>query len=452
MTEWILLGVAVLLTLGTALFVAAEFSLVALDRPTVERAVAAGDERAEGVLAAVRSLSTQLSGAQVGITVTTLVVGYLAEPSLSRLLVPVLDGPLTGRGLSPDGVEAVAVGAALVVATAFSMVVGELVPQNLAIAAPLATARVVAGPHRAFTRAVSPLVRLLNGTANRVLHAVGVEPQEELSSGRSPAELASLVRRSAMAGTLDEQTATLLTRSLDFGTRTAADVMTPRVRMQAVRRSDTAEDVVRLARECGHSRFPVLGDDEDDVTGVVHLKAALAVPRERRGEAYAAGLAADALRVPETIRLDPLLAELRGHGLQLAVVVDEYGGTAGVVTLEDVVEELVGEVSDEHDRSRPGIVRRRDGSWSVPGLMRPDEVLDRTGVDLPDHSAYETVGGLMMAGLGRVPRVGDEVRVPGAVLRVDRMEGRRVERVRLVAVPDDGRRAAEGAAGAGERR
>ena len=437
MTEWVLLAVAVALTLGTALFVAAEFSLVALDRSTVERAVEAGDERSRGVLLAVRSLSTQLSGAQVGITVTTLVVGYLAEPSVAALLVPVVDGPLLDRGVSQDGVEAVAVGVALVLATAFSMVVGELVPKNFAIAAPLATARVVAGPHRAFTRAVRPLVRLLNGTANRILRAVGVEPQEELSSGRSPAELASLVRRSAMAGTLDEQTATLLTRSLDFGARTAADVMTPRVRMQAVRRSDTAEDVVRLARDCGHSRFPVLGDDADDVAGVVHLKAALAVPRDRRGEAYAAGLAVEALRVPETIRLDPLLAELRGHGLQLAVVVDEYGGTAGVVTLEDVVEELVGEVSDEHDRSRPGIVRRRDGSWLVPGLMRPDEVHDRTGVELPDGPAYETVGGLVMAALGRLPRSGDEVAVPGARLRVERMDGRRVDRVRLVAVRDD---------------
>ncbi len=433
MTEWLLLGAVVLLTFGTALFVAAEFALVALDRPTVERAVAAGDPRAPGVLAAVRSLSTQLSGAQVGITVTTLVVGYLAEPSLAALLGPVLAGPLASVG-APDGVQdGLSVALALVLATAFSMVVGELVPKNLAIAEPLRTARVVAGPHRAFTAAVGPLVRLLNGTANRILRALGVEPQEELSSGRSAAELASLVRRSAQAGTLDGQTATLLTRSLDFSARTAADVMTPRVRMQSLRRGDTAEDVVRLARECGHSRFPVLGDDADDVAGVVHLKAALAVPRQGRAEVPAAGLAVEPLRVPETIRLDPLLLALRGHGLQLAVVVDEYGGTAGVVTLEDVVEELVGEVSDEHDRTRPGIVRRGDGSWVVPGLMRPDEVRQRTAVDLPDGQAYETVGGLVMARLGRVPRAGDEVRVTGAVLRVERMDGRRVERLRLSA-------------------
>ncbi len=283
MTEWILLSVAVLLTLGTALFVAAEFSLVALDRPTVERAVEAGDERARGVLAAVRSLSTQLSGAQVGITVTTLVVGYLAEPSLARLLGPVLAGPLEAAGLPEASVEGVAVAVALVIATAFSMVVGELVPKNLAIAQPLATARVVAGPHRSFTAAVSPLIRLLNGTANRVLRTVGVEPQEELSTARSPAELASLVRRSAEAGTLDEQTATLLTRSLDFGDqdrRRRDDAARPDAGGAPRRR--LRHEVVRLARDHGHSRFPVLGDDADDVVGVVHLKPAIAVPRDRR--------------------------------------------------------------------------------------------------------------------------------------------------------------------------
>jgi CBS domain containing-hemolysin-like protein len=436
-SEWLGLAAAVLLTFGTALFVAAEFSLVALDRSTVERAVEAGDQRARGVLAAVRSLSTQLSGAQVGITVTTLVVGYLAEPSLAALIAPALDPPLDAIGAPMGSRDGIAVAVALALATAFSMVVGELVPQNLAIAVPLRTARVVAGPHRAFTAAVGPLVTVLNGTANRILRAIGVEPQEELSSGRSPAELASLVRRSADAGTLPEQTATLLTRSLDFGGRTAADVMTPRVRMHAVRSGDTAEDVVRLARRCGHSRFPVLGDGVDDVVGVVHLKAALAVPRPERTGVLAGTLAVEPLRLPETVRLDPLLLALRAQGLQLAVVVDEYGGTAGVVTLEDVVEELVGEVSDEHDRTRPAIVRRRDGSWAVPGLMRPDEVRERTGVELPDGPAYETVGGLVMSRLGRLPRSGDEVTLPGAQLRVERMDGRRVDRVRLVSAPQD---------------
>jgi CBS domain containing-hemolysin-like protein len=438
MIEWLLLGAAVLLTLGTAVFVAAEFSLIALDRSAVERAVEAGDRRAVGVLRAVRTLSTQLSGAQVGITLTTLVVGYLAEPSLAKLL----QGPFEDLGL--DGAaEGVSIAVALVLATVFSMVVGELVPKNLAISVPLATARVVSGPHRFFTAAVKPLIVVLNGSANRLLRLVGVEPQEELSAGRSPEELAALVRHSAAAGTLDQQTATLLTRSLGFAGRTAADVMTPRVRTIVLQREQHAADVVALARRSGHSRFPVVDGDLDDVVGVVHIKNAVAVPRERRDEVPVAAIMSEPLRVPDTVRLDPLLVELRALGLQLAVVQDEYGGTAGVVTLEDLVEELVGEVADEHDRSRPGIVRRRDGAWLVPGLMRPDEVRERTGIAVPDGAAYETLGGFVMAGLGRVPAVGDELPLTGATVRVERMDGRRVDRVRLVPVkappaPPDG--------------
>jgi CBS domain containing-hemolysin-like protein len=430
MSEWLLLGAAVLLTLGTAVFVAAEFSLVALDRSVVEQAIEKGDKRAVGVLAAVRTLSTQLSGAQVGITVTTLVVGYLAQPSLAALLAT----PVEAIGLEGNAAEGIAVALALALATAFSMVVGELIPKNLAISVPLATAKVVAAPMRAFTASVRPLITVLNGSANRLLRLVGVEPQEELSAGRSPEELAALVRHSAAAGTLDQQTAELITRSLGFAGRTAADVMTPRVRTVVLQREQRASEVVALARRSGHSRFPVIDGDLDDVVGIVHLKSAVAVPRERRDDVPVAAIMSEALRVPETVRLDPLLVELRALGLQLAVVVDEYGGTAGVVTLEDLVEELVGEVADEHDRSRPGIVHRRDGAWLVPGLMRPDEVRDKTGVDVPDGPAYETLGGFVMAGLGRIPQVGDEVPVVGAVLRVERMEGRRVDRVRVLPV------------------
>jgi CBS domain containing-hemolysin-like protein len=437
LTAWGLLGLGILLTAGMALFVAAEFSLVSLDRPMVERAVAAGDRRAGTVLSAIRTLSTQLSGAQVGITLTTLVVGYLIEPSLAVLLTT----PLSRLGLPEELLPAAAVTVGLVVATVFSMIVGELLPQNLGISEPLATAKVVAGPQQVFTRFARPLIRLLNGSANRVLRAMGVEPAEELSSARSPEELAALVRRSAEAGTLDENTAKLLTRSLGFAGRTAADVMTPRVRMHALDSDATAADVVTLTRRTGLSRFPVVGEGADDVLGVVHLKSAIAVPRENRSGVCVTAMMSEPLRVPETVRLGRLLATLRQQGLQLAVVEDEYGGTAGVVTLEDVVEEIVGEVSDEHDRSRPGIVRRSDGSYSLPGLLRPDEVRNRIDLPVPDGSAYETVGGYVMAVLGHVPAVGDEVALQGVVLRVERMDGRRVDRLRALPAP----RGAQGA-------
>ncbi len=427
MTEWLLVLAGVLLTVGTAFFVASEFSLVAMDRPTVQRAVDEGDSRARGVLTALAQLSTMLSASQVGITVTTLVLGYLANPSVGALL----RGPLTALGLGEGLARSVAATAAMAVATVFSMILGEMVPKTFALALPLETAKLVATPVRAFGIVARPLTAVLNGSANWVLRRVGVEPQEELSAARSPSELASLVRTSAEAGTLDRHTARLVTASLGFNEQTAADVMTPRSRATAVDRTSTAEDILDLARRTGHSRFPVLGDDWDDVDGVVHVKKAIAVPHDRRPDVPASALMVRPLLVPETIRLDPLLLLLREAGLQLAVVVDEYGGTSGVVTLEDVVEEIVGDVSDEHDLAQTTGRRLGDGSWTVPGLWRPDEVRSRVGAEVPEGPAYETVGGFVMAELGRVPRVGDVVEVPGWRVAVVDMDGLRVDRLRF---------------------
>lgn len=430
MTEWLLVLAGVGLTAGTALFVAVEFSLVALDRPTVQKAIDSGDRRAEVVLGSLRRLSTQLSAAQVGITLTTLVLGYIATPSLGRLL----QTPLSALGLQGEALTSVSATLALLIATLFSMVLGELLPQFLGISAPLATAKVVAMPVRVFAVIAKPLIVVLNGSANLVLRGLGITPQEELSGARTPQELASLVRRSAEAGTLDVGTARLVTRSLGFGEQTAADVMSPRARATSIERTATAEDVLRLARSTGHSRFPVTGEDWDDIDGIVHVKRAIAVPHDRRADVPVSALMVPPLLVPETIRLDPLLLLLREAGLQLAIVVDEYGGTAGVVTLEDVVEEIVGDVSDEHDRSRTTAREMTDGSWTLPGLWRPDEVRERLRAPVPDGSAYETIGGWVMAELGRVPVAGDTVELPGWSVTVLAMDGMRVDRLRFVPV------------------
>ncbi len=433
MTEWLLVLAAVALTAGTALFVTAEFSLVALDRPSVQQAVDNGDERAATVLRSLRQLSTQLSAAQVGITLTTLIVGYLAEPSIGSLLY----GPLVSLGLSDSMASSLATTLALVLVTLFSMVFGELMSQFLGISAPLAAAKVVAGPVRAFATVARPLVAILQGSANAALRAMGITPQEELTSARTPQELASLVRRSAEQGTIEANTARLLTRSLDFGDRTAVDVMTPRVRCSGIERTARADDIIRLARQTGHSRFPVIGDDWDDIDGLVHVKKAIAVPHDRRPDVPVSALMVPPVMVPETIRLDPLLLQLRAAGLQMVVVVDEYGGTSGVVTLEDVVEEIVGEVSDEHDRSQSDWNQMADGSWLLPGLWRPDQVRDQLGAVVPDGPTYETVGGFAMAVLGRIPVVGDELTLPGWTVRVARMDGRRVDRLRFIPNPDE---------------
>lgn len=433
LTEWLLVGLGVVLTLGTAVFVAAEFSLVTLDPGVVDNQTRPDDRRGQSVLKALRRLSTELSGAQVGITITTILLGYTTQPAVVRLL----GGPLEGSFLGSVVGGAVAALLALVLVNGFSMVVGELIPKNFAISRPLGTARAVAPLQRGFTTTLRPLIALFNGSANALLRRVGVEPREELSGGRSPQELAALVRRSAQVGTLDESTATLLINSVEFTELTAVDVMTDRQRLVVVRRDeDSAADVVALARTSGHSRFLVIGDSADDVVGLVHLRRAVAVPYERRAEVPAAALMAEVARVPETVHLGPLLVELREQGDQIAVVVDEYGGTSGVVTLEDVVEELVGDVADEHDRRRQSAARAADGSWVLAGVLRPDELAEVTGLRVPDDGPYETLGGLLMHRLGRIPAEGDEVDVDRVRIVVERMAGRRVERVRVQPVPD----------------
>ena len=432
LTKWLLVGLGVLLTAGTAVFVASEFSLVTLDPGVVARKTKADDRRGQSVRKALARLSTELSGAQVGITVTTILLGYTTQPAVITLLRVPLEASVLGRAVG----GAVAGVLALGLVNVFSMLFGELVPKNFALSRPLGTARTVATFQRAFTAALRPLIVLFNGSANALLRRVGVEPREELSGGRSPQELASLVRRSARVGTLDESTATLLTNSIDFEELTASDVMTDRQRVVVVRRDDPASHVVALARETGHSRFPVVGDGRDDIVGLVHLRRAIGVPYSRRSAVPAGALMVDAPRVPETVRLGPLLIELRELGMQMAVVVDEYGGTSGVVTLEDVVEELVGDVADEHDRRRSTVTRRADGSWALPGLLRPDELTEATGLSVPEDGPYETLGGLVMALLGRVPEVGDEVVAGDVRLRVEAMQGRRVERVAVVPVDD----------------
>lgn len=443
LTDWLMVGLGVLLTAGTAVFVAAEFALVTLDPGLVEQEKVRGaDRRGASVLAAVRELSTQLSGAQVGITLTTILLGYTAQAALGRLFAAPLDGLL---GAAAAG--GVATTLAIVFVNGFSMLFGELVPKNFALSAPLATARTVAPLQRGFTIVLRPVIAVLNASANAILRRFGVEPREELSGGRSPSELIALVRRSAEAGTLDEGTANLLANSLELDELTAVDVMTDRTRMEVVRRDDTAATVLARAHATGHSRFPVIGESHDDVVGLVHLRRAVAVPWDRRDEVPVGALMDPAPRVPETVALGPLLVELR-ENLQMAVVVDEYGGTAGVVTLEDVVEELVGEVADEHDPRETGARRVGAQAWDVPGLLRPDELTEQTGLVVPAEGAFETLGGLVMAALGRIPEVGDVVEVPGAVLRVTAMDGRRVERLRVAPAPVDEGDGGPGATGA----
>ena len=424
--EWISLLAGLLLTIGTGFFVASEFALVNLDRSELEARQARGEKRLGPTIAALKITSTHLSSAQLGITLTTLLTGFLMEPAISSMLAE----PLRAIGVPEGAVPVIGSIIAITIATLLSMIVGELVPKNFALSLPRQTAKVVVPFQWAFTTVFRPAIAVLNGSANAILRSIGVEPKEELSGARTAEELASLVRRSASEGRLEADTATLLSRTLAFSQHTAQDVMTPRPRVAAVERGDSAQSVIDLARTTGHSRFPVMDESIDDIVGIVHVKQAVAVPRDRRAEVPASALQSEALRVPETMMLDTLLAELRGRGYQMAIVVDEYGGTAGVATLEDLVEELVGEVSDEHDRARVDVVRSRN--WlTFPGILRPDELADRAGVSVPDDGPWETVGGFLMAELGRLPEVGDTVEIASGTFRIERLDGRRIDRVRF---------------------
>src|SRR5882757_2613029 len=403
------------LTAGTAVFVAAEFSLTALERSTVDANARTGGRRDHLVQRAHRTLSFQLSGAQVGISITTLITGYLAEPLLAELLKPVF--------------------------TALSLT------RNLAVAKPLATARVVAGPQLLFSMATTPLIKLTNGTANWILRRVGIEPAEELRSARSPQELVSLVRNSARQGSLDLSTATLVDRSLRFGTRTAEELMTPRSTIEALQTDDTVADLVAKAMETGYSRFPIVDGDLDETVGIVHVKQVFEVPPAERSHTKLATIALPVPTVPSTLDGDAVMTQIRANGLQTALVVDEYGGTAGMVTVEDLIEEIVGDVRDEHDDATPDVVEMRDG-WRVSGLLRIDEVDTETPFRAPEGE-YETIGGLVLQELGHIPVEGESVKLtefdPDAAVdhpvrwlaSVERMDGRRIDLIKLVRLGHD---------------
>ena len=440
---WTVLSVVAILALtaGTALFVAAEFSLTALEKSTVEANARTGDRRDGYVQRAHRTLSFQLSGAQLGISMTTLATGFLAEPVVARFLQP----GLLWLGL-PEGLAGgIALAGALLIATSLSMVFGELVPKNLAVSRPVPTARATAGPQLLFSTVFTPAIHATNGTANWILRRMGIEPADELASARTPAELVSLVRNSARSGALDEATAKLVDRSLRFGELSAEELMTPRSKIEALQSDDTVADLIAAATETGFSRFPIVDGDLDETIGIVHVKQVFEVPPVRRASTRLSALAQPVAVVPSTLDGDAVMTQIRANGLQTALVVDEYGGTAGMVTVEDLIEEIVGDVRDEHDDATPDVVRAGNG-WRVSGLLRPDEVAAETGFR-PPEGEYETIGGLVLEQLGHIPEVGESVSLSAFdpddrgddpvrwLATVVAMDGRRIDLLELNELP-----------------
>ncbi|QYG94956.1 HlyC/CorC family transporter [Iamia sp. SCSIO 61187] len=434
---WTALGLlaVVALILANGYFVAAEFAFVASRRAKLEERAEDGDRRARHAVRVHKRLSFMLSGAQLGITVTSLVVGFIAEPTLGQALEPVM-----GAVGVPERAQAgVALSVGFVLATAAQMVVGELAPKNLAIAKPEPIARALAGSTLVFLRLAGPLIRVFDGSANRLLRAVGIEPVDELVGGISVEELDIIVEESAEHGKLSVRQAALMERAIDFGTLLAAAAMVPWNRVSTIPSTDTCEDLRGKVREA-HSRFPVV-DEDGGVFGVVHAKDLLDVDDDALHTTPVAALTRPPLVVPETATLRTVLGELRKEGTEMAIVADEHGGPAGVLTLEDIVEELVGDISDEYDPALPEAEDGGDGTWTVPGRLRHDEIARSTGIELPEGEGYDTVAGLVMSQLQRLGQVGDRVEVAGVAIEVLALEGWAITSVRLtpLVVDDEGR-------------
>ena len=426
-----LLGV-VLLIAANGYFVAAEFAYVASRRAKFVEAAEEGDRKSKRAIQVHKRLSFMLSGAQLGITVTSLVLGFIAEPAIAGALEPVLDAV----GVGESARFGLAIVLAFVFATVAQMVFGELAPKNLAIAKPEAVARSVAGSTLVFMKVAGPLIRLFDGSANRLLRVLGIEPVEELHGSVSTDELDFIVDSSAESGQLTVSQASLLERAIDFGDLEASDAMVSWNRVVMIGASATAADL-RDLMSSHHSRFPVV-DESGKVVGLVHAKDLLGVDRNSYADTPIEGLLHDVLVVPEAAGLNVVLTELQSHSTEMAVVIDEYGAPAGVVTLEDLVEELVGEIEDEYDPALPGeYLEVEPGIWSIAAISRPDEIQRFTGFALPDGE-YDTVAGLVLDRIERIAEVGDNVVVDGIRIEVLDVEEFAITQVLLQLDPDAG--------------
>jgi len=413
--------------------VAAEFALLASRRSRLEALAAAGDRRADSALAGIRELSLMLAGAQLGITMASLGLGAVAEPALAAGLEQ-----LFGLVGVPAGLRhAIAFTIALSIVVFLHMVVGEMAPKSWAITHPEDSALLLARPFRAFALVVRPFIRLLNMMANALVRLCGVEPQAELAQVHSPADLVMLVEESAEHGAIAADQRLLFARALDLSGLDAESAMIPRADVVAVQGAATVDELERVASSTGRSRLPVYTVDLDHVLGVLHVKDLLTLRQDERSATTAATLARPALVVPESKPLEDVMLAMRQQRQHVALVVDEYGSVSGLVTLEDVLEELIGEFEDESDRAGRPLRRSPGGQMVVPATLRPDELEARTGLRLPE-GGYETLAGYVIEVLGRLPDVGDSVVHGRTRLSVVKMDGHRVVDVLLQAVRPDG--------------
>jgi CBS domain containing-hemolysin-like protein len=437
----IALVAVVLLVLANGFFVATEFALVAVRRTRVQQLASEGSARARSVLGLLDHLDTYIAATQLGITISSIGLGWIGEPAVARLIEPALEqAPFLPESWRESATHTIAFIIAFSIITALHIVFGELAPKSLALQRSEETSLWVATPIRTFELVFRPVIFLLNGVGNAVVRLFGIQPASGHELVQSAEELKLAIDASREAGLVEAAAHDLVDRAFLFTDLDVRHAMVPRTEVTAVSVDATLMDILRLAAETSHTRLPVYEQDNDHIVGVVNIKRLLPLlyeGAESSARFDVRDYLSEVFAVPETVPAADVLARMREARVQLAVVVDEYGGTAGIVTLEDLVESLVGEIEDEGDGEQPEVPS--DGRLVLDGLTTLVEAREYFDLDLNGTLDVETVGGWVFGVLGRPAVVGDEVATPdGRVLRVEELDGLRVARVRLLP-PNDGR-------------
>lgn len=430
---WLLLLVTFLLVVINGLFVAAEFSLVRAKASLLEtRIEEEGDDsrRTRAAITAMTQIDSYLSACQLGITMASIGLGFAGEPALGHLIEP-LFGDVFGEKTQ----TAIAITLAFVIITVLHIVIGELAPKSVAIARPEGVARWLAGPLGVFRRIFAPLIAVLNGTANWLVGLFGIRPASEMELGTTGADLRALVEHGRTRATLDPGEAHMLSGVFELHESQARNVMTPIPAVVTIDIDDTVEVALRRCTSSGHTRLPVTEDRSTDrIKGVLHLSSLVRLMLSKGEDTTISKAVREAFVVPETKPLDDLLADLQRERISMAIVVDEYGRTVGVVTVEDIVEEVVGEIDDETDSALSEVRRLANGDLFVRGHVSLDDLEDH-GVELPvDSDSYNSIGGFVFSELGRLPKRGDAIRANGYTIRVESVRENRIEAVRIAEI------------------
>jgi CBS domain containing-hemolysin-like protein len=420
----------ILLVLANGFFVAAEFSLVSVRRTRVAELVANGRIGAEAVQKAIQNPDRVIAATQLGITIASLGLGWLGEPALAHLLQPMV--ALFPLSIQSDLSHSISALIAFVVITFMHVVAGELAPKSIALQDPERTSLFVAGPTLLTERIFKPVIWALNGTGNALLRLVGVEPASGHELVHSVEELKMLVTASAEGGVVEADESEMLHAVFDFGNLVLRQVMIPRTEVVAVEANTSLEEIISLISQSTYTKFPVYEENLDQIIGIVHVKDLLSAMQDPEcQDCVARGLAREPLFASETISVNALLRQFRDNRQHIAIVMDEYGGTAGLVTLEDLLEEIVGEVSDPFDANNPEIQTQPDGSVLIEGLTLIEDVNQQLGLNLVDPD-YDTIAGYILGKLGRIPRLHDVVEGDGVRLRVEEMDGLRIARLSMM--------------------